>query len=108
MSKFKTLLNAPQLLTFEELPAELQNEINSVSDYEKIELFKTRSFELNGRLHMVVYIETVSDYYVFTYLEYRNGTSIKKQSISKTTISMFQLLRNEDEEDEGVRLCSQN
>ncbi|SFD50310.1 hypothetical protein SAMN04488168_1468 [Bacillus sp. 491mf] len=104
--EFKTLLNESQLITFEELPQELQNEIDSVFGYEEVELFKIRSFEIGGRLHTIAYIETVSDYYVFTYVNYSSSPRITKQEISKTTINVFQLLRNEDER--GVGGCSQN
>lgn len=100
------LLNASQLLTFEELPTELQNEITSINTNEiedKVSIFKVRRLNISGYKHTVTYIETDANYYVFTHVILKAGVSIKKQTISKMTISMFQLLRDED-----VRLCSQN
>ncbi|MEB8652482.1 hypothetical protein P4G96_27545 [Bacillus cereus] len=106
MSYFKTLLNASQLLTFEELPTELQNEIASINSNEfedKVLIFKVRKLNISEYKHTVTYIETDVNYYVFTHVILKAGVSIKKQTISKTTISMFKLLHNED-----VGLCSQN
>ncbi|MGQ0414504.1 hypothetical protein ACT4UL_00875, partial [Bacillus sp. HC-TM] len=95
---------------FEELPAELKPEISNNVDSIEIEngilLFKVRNLNVGGYLHTIVYIETDANYYVFTHVILKAGPSIKKQTISKTTISMFQLLRNEDEG--GNVLCSQS
>ncbi|PFU17537.1 hypothetical protein COK77_08265 [Bacillus cereus] len=110
MCEFKTLLHAIQFITFEELPAELKPEISNNVDSIEIEngilLFKVRNLNVGGYLHTIVYIETDANYYVFTHVILKAGPSIKKQTISKTTISMFQLLRNEDEG--GNVLCSQS
>ncbi|MBO1583361.1 hypothetical protein [Bacillus sp. XF8] len=110
MFEFKTILNAIQFITFEELPAELQREITNNVDSIEIEnailMFKVRKLNIGGYLHTVVYIETDANYYVFTHVEFKSGASIKKQAISKTTISMFQLLHKEDRG--GNVLCSQN
>ncbi|KFN03209.1 hypothetical protein D0U04_25100 [Bacillus clarus] len=107
MSRFVTLLNEPQSFTFDELPAELQNEISrSIGPDEmgnEVSLFKVRRLNVGGYTHTITYIETDANYYVFTHILLRSGASIKKQTISKTTLSMFQLLHNED-----VRLCSQS
>jgi len=110
LCEFKTLLHAIQFITFEELPAELKPEISNNVDSIEIEngilLFKVRNLNVGGYLHTIVYIETDANYYVFTHVILKAGPSIKKQTISKTTISMFQLLRNEDEG--GNVLCSQS
>lgn len=110
MCEFKTLLHAIQFITFEELPAELKHEISNNVDSIEIEngilLFKVRNLNVGGYLHTIVYIETDANYYVFTYVVLKAGPSIRKQTISKTTISMFQLLRNED--GGGNVVCSQS
>ncbi|PRT33779.1 hypothetical protein C6357_31535 [Bacillus wiedmannii] len=110
MNNFKTLLNAIQFITFEELPVDLQHEITNNVDSIEIEnvvlMFKVRNLNVGGYLHTIVYIETDANYYVFTHVILKVGPSIKKQTISKTTISMFQLLHNEDRG--GNVLCSQN
>ncbi|MED2615407.1 hypothetical protein COF41_29870 [Bacillus toyonensis] len=110
MCEFKTLLQAIQFITFEELPAELQHEITNNVDSIEIEngilLFKVRNLNVGGYPHTIVYVETDANYYVFTYVVLKAGPSIRKQTISKTTISMFQLLRNED--GGGNVLCSQS
>ncbi|RCL15085.1 hypothetical protein BLO02_022145 [Bacillus cereus] len=110
MCEFKTLLHAIQFITFEELPVGLQHEITSSVDSNEIEngvlLFKVRNLNVGGYPHTIVYIETDANYYVFTYIVLKAGPSIRKQMISKTTISMFNLLRNEDEGDNVV--CSQS
>ncbi len=110
MCEFKTLLHAIQFITFEELPAELKHEITNNVDSIEIEngilLFKVRKLNVGGYLHTIVYIETDANYYVFTHVILKAGPSIKKQTVSKTTISMFQLLRNEDKG--GNVLCSQS
>ncbi|PEU21385.1 hypothetical protein CN526_27300 [Bacillus wiedmannii] len=110
MNEFKSLLNAIQFITFEELPEELRHEItNNVDSIEienKVLMFKVRNLNVGGYLHTIVYIETEANYYVFTHVLLKVGPSIKKQTISKTTISMFQLLHNEDRG--GSVLCSQN
>lgn len=106
MSYFKTLLNASQLLTFEELPTELQNEITGINPNEienEVSMFKVRRLNVGGYKHTVTYVETDANYYVFTYVIFKVGPSIRKQTISKTTLGMSQLLHNED-----VRLCSQS
>ncbi|PEL95851.1 hypothetical protein CN604_25085 [Bacillus wiedmannii] len=110
MNEFKSLLNAIQFITFEELPEELRHEITNNVDSIEIEtevlMFKVRNLNVGGYLHTIVYIETEVNYYVFTHVILKVGPSIKKQTISKTTISMFQLLHNEDRG--GNVLCSQN
>ncbi|PGY68876.1 hypothetical protein [Bacillus cereus] len=110
MCEFKTLLHAIQFITFEELPAELKHEITSNVDSNEIEngvlLFKVRNLNVGGYPHTIVYVETDANYYVFTYVVLKAGPSIRKQTISKTTISMFQLLRNED--GGGNVVCSQS
>ncbi|KXY37082.1 hypothetical protein AT268_00105 [Bacillus cereus] len=110
MNEFKSLLNAIQFITFEELPEELRHEITNIVDSIEIEngvlLFKVRNLNVGGYLHTIVYIETEANYYVFTHVVLKAGPLIRKQTISKTTISMFQLLRNEDEG--GNVLCSQS
>lgn len=110
MNEFKSLLNAIQFITFEELPAELRQEITNNVDSIEIEnevlMFKVRKLNVGGYLHTIVYIETDANYYVFTHVVLKAGPSINKQTISKTTISMFQLLHNEDRG--GNVLCSQN
>lgn len=110
MNEFKSLLNAIQFIIFEELPVGLQHEITSNVDSIEIEtealMFKVRNLNVGGYLHTIVYIETEANYYVFTHVILKVGPSIKKQTISKTTISMFQLLRNEDEG--GNVVCSQS
>ncbi|MED3069248.1 hypothetical protein P4310_27815 [Bacillus thuringiensis] len=110
MCEFKTLLHAIQFITFEELPVELKHEITNNVDSIEIEngilLFKVRKLNVGGYLHTIVYIETDANYYVFTHVILKAGPSIKKQTVSKTTISMFQLLRNEDKG--GNVLCSQS
>ncbi|PGO57454.1 hypothetical protein CN980_31590 [Bacillus cereus] len=110
MNGFKSLLNAIQFITFEELPVELQREITNNVDSIEIEnevlMFKVRELNVGGYLHTIVYIETEANYYVFTHVVLKSGPSIRKQTIGKTTISMFQLLRNEDEG--GNVLCSQS
>lgn len=110
MCEIKTLLHAIQFITFEELPAELKHEISNNVDSIEIEngilLFKVRNLNVGGYLHTIVYIETDANYYVFTYVVLKAGPSIRKQTISKTTISMFQLLRNED--GGGNVVCSQS
>lgn len=110
MNEFKSLLNAIQFITFEELPAELRQEIannvDSIEIEDEVLMFKVRKLNVGGYLHTIVYIETEANYYVFTYVILKGGPSIKKQTISKTTISMFQLLHNEDRG--GNVLCLQN
>ncbi|PHD56215.1 hypothetical protein COF57_28040 [Bacillus wiedmannii] len=110
MDEFKSLLNAIQFITFEELPVDLQHEITNNVDSIEVEnvvlMFKVRNLNVGGYLHTIVYIETDANYYVFTHVILKAGSSIKKQTISKTTISMFQLLHNEDRG--GNVLCSQN
>ncbi|PET14990.1 hypothetical protein CN513_20980 [Bacillus cereus] len=110
MCEFKTLLHAIQFITFEELPVGLQHEITSSVDSNEIEngvlLFKVRNLNVGGYPHTIVYVETDANYYVFTYIVLKAGPSIRKQMISKTTISMFNLLRNEDEG--GNVVCSQS
>lgn len=110
MNEFKLLMNAIQFITFEELPVGLQHEITSSVDSNKIEngvlLFKVRNLNVGGYPHTIVYVETDANYYVFTYVVLKAGPSIRKQTISKTTISMFQLLRNED--GGGNVVCSQS
>ncbi|ARO60127.1 Uncharacterized protein B5E38_2601 [Bacillus cereus] len=110
MYEFKTLLHAIQFITFEELPAELKHEISNNVDSNEIEngvlLFKIRNLNVGGYPHTIVYIETEANYYVFTHVVLKAGPSIRKQMISKTTISMFNLLRNEDKG--GNVLCSQS
>ena len=110
MNEFKSLMNTIQFITFEELPVGLQHEITSNVDSNEIEngvlLFKARNLNVGGYLHKIVYIETDANYYVFTHVILKAGSLIKKQTISKTTISMFQLLRNEDRG--GNVLCSQS
>ncbi|MGI2776064.1 MULTISPECIES: hypothetical protein [Bacillus cereus group] len=110
MVEFKTILNTIQSITFEELPAELQREINnSVSPIEienEVLMCKSRKLNVGGYVHTVVYIETDANYYVFTHVLFRTGSSIKKQVMSKTALCMFQLLHNEDRG--GNVLCSQN
>jgi hypothetical protein len=110
MNEFKSLLNAIQFITFEELPAELRHEItnnvDSIETENEVLMFKVRELNVGGYLHTIVYIETDANYYVFTHVVLSAGTSIKKQTISKTTISMFQLLHNEDRG--GNVLCSQS
>ncbi|MEM5645643.1 hypothetical protein AAHH72_12590 [Bacillus cereus] len=110
MNEFKSLLNAIQFITFEELPTELRQEITNNVDSIEIEnellMFKVCKLNVAGYLHTIVYIETDANYYVFTHVVLKAGSSIKKQTISKTTISMFQLLHNEDRG--GNVICSQN
>lgn len=110
MCEFKTLLHAIQFITFEELPVGLQHEITSSVDSNEIEngvlLFKVHNLNVGGYPHTIVYVETDANYYVFTYIVLKAGPSIRKQMISKTTISMFNLLRNEDEG--GNVVCSQS
>ncbi|KAB7657679.1 hypothetical protein GBN78_08570 [Bacillus sp. B2-WWTP-C-10-Post-4] len=110
MNEFKLLMNAIQFITFEELPVGLQHEITSSVDSNEIEngvlLFKVRNLNIGGYPHTIVYVETDANYYVFTYVVLKAGPSIRKQTISKTTISMFQLLRNED--GGGNVVCSQS
>ncbi|PEC58473.1 hypothetical protein CN556_24700 [Bacillus wiedmannii] len=110
MNEFKTLMNAIQFITFEELPVGLQQEINSNVDSNEIEngvlLFKVRNLNVGGYPHTIVYIETEANYYVFTHVVLKAGASIRKQTISKTTISMFHLLHSEDRG--GNVLCSQS
>ncbi|PFT53805.1 hypothetical protein COK67_29970 [Bacillus cereus] len=110
MNEVKLLMNAIQFITFEELPIGLQHEITSSVDSNEIEngvlLFKVRNLNVGGYPHTIVYVETDANYYVFTYVVLKAGPSIRKQTISKTTISMFQLLRNED--GGGNVLCSQS
>lgn len=110
MNEFKSLMNAIQFITFEELPVGLQHEITSNVDSNEIEngvlLFKVRNLNVGDYPHTIVYIETEANYYVFTHVVLKAGLSIRKQTISKTTISMFQLLRNEDTG--GNVLCSQS
>ncbi|ASK14478.1 TPA: hypothetical protein ACTZ5S_001790 [Bacillus cereus] len=110
MNEFKLLMNAIQFITFEELPVGLQHEITSSVDSNEIEngvlLFKVRRLNVGGYLHTIAYIETDANYYVYTYVVLKAGTSIKKQTISKTTISMFELLHNEDRG--GNVLCSKS
>ncbi|MFB5588447.1 hypothetical protein ACE41I_17295 [Bacillus cereus] len=110
MNEFKSLLNAIQFITFEELPAELRQEItNNVDSIEienKVSMFKVRKLNVAGYLHTIVYIETDANYHVFTHVILNDGPSIQKQTISKTTISMFHLLHNEDRG--GNVLCSQS
>lgn len=110
MNEFKLLMNAIQFITFEELPVGLQHEITSSVDSNEIEngvlLFKVRNLNVGGYPHTIVYVETDANYYVFTYVVLKAGPSIRKQTISKTTINMFQLLRNED--GGGNVVCSQS
>ncbi|MBE5093604.1 hypothetical protein [Bacillus thuringiensis] len=110
MCEFKTLLHAIQFITFKELPAELKHEITNNVDSNEIEngvlLFKVRNLNVGGYPHTIDYVETDANYYVFTYVVLKAGPSIRKQTISKTTISMFQLLRNED--GGGNVVCSQS
>ncbi|WP_236734976.1 hypothetical protein [Bacillus mycoides] len=110
MYEFKSLLNAIQFITFEELPVDLQHEITNNVDSIEVEnvvlMFKVRNLNVGGYLHTIVYMETDANYYVFTHVILKAGSSIKKQTISKTTISMFQLLHNEDRG--GNVLCSQS
>lgn len=110
MNEFKSLLNAIQFITFEELPAELRQEItNNVDSIEienEVSMFKVRKLNVAGYLHTIVYIETDANYHVFTHVILNDGPSIQKQTISKTTISMFHLLHNEDRGDNV--LCSQS
>ncbi|MFB5690586.1 hypothetical protein [Bacillus cereus] len=110
MNEFKLLMNAIQFITFEELPVGLQHEITSSVDSNEIEngvlLFKVRNLNVGGYPHTIVYVETDANYYVFTYVVLKAGPSIRKQTISKTTISMFQLLCNED--GGGNVVCSQS
>lgn len=110
MDEFKSLLNAIQFITFEELPVDLQHEITNNVDSIEVEnvvlMFKVRNLNVGGYLHTIVYIETDANYYVFTHVILKAGSSIKKQTVSKTTISMFHLLHNEDRG--GNVLCSQN
>ncbi|EJR82900.1 hypothetical protein IK7_02174 [Bacillus cereus VD156] len=110
MNEFKSLLNAIQFIIFEELPVGLRHEITNNVDSIEIEngvlLFKVRNLNVGDYPHTIVYIETEANYYVFTHVVLKAGPSIRKQTISKTTISMFQLLRNEDTG--GNVLCSQS
>ena len=110
MNEFKLLMNAIQFITFEELPVDLQHEITNNVDSIEVEnvvlMFKVRNLNVGGYLHTIVYIETDANYYVFTHVILKAGSSIKKQTESKTTISMFHLLHNEDRG--GNVLCSQN
>ncbi|PFS85970.1 hypothetical protein COK53_28875 [Bacillus thuringiensis] len=106
MNEFKLLMNAIQFITFEELPVGLQHEITSSVDSNEIEngvlLFEVRNLNVGGYPHTIVYVETDANYYVVL----KAGPSIRKQTISKTTINMFQLLRNED--GGGNVVCSQS
>lgn len=102
MGELKTLLNASQLTTFEALPQELRIEIEKETVINSVLLFETKSFEILGKLHLSVYIETEDYYYVFTYMEYRTKNTVTVQSIHKPVMEMFALLKESREDVDGV------
>ncbi|MCM3736773.1 hypothetical protein M3215_13325 [Bacillus cytotoxicus] len=93
MREFRTLLNASQLTTFEELPQELRTEIEKQTGINAVLLFEIKSFEILGKLHLSVYIETEDYYYVFAFAEYRTKNVVSLQSIHKPVMEMFALLK---------------